>query len=101
MSEHEDRVNNNFNEYLYATNEIMKKLISILFFMTAYQLNAQKNIDSLINAEKSFAAYSVEHGTKDAFLKFLDSNGVVFEQGKAINGIEAWSKKEKRAGVLN
>lgn len=79
----------------------MKKLIAVLFLIAFRQLNAQKNIEGLINAEKSFAAYSVEHGTKDAFLKFLDSNGIVFEQGKAVNGIEAWNKRERRPGILN
>ena len=62
---------------------------------------AQKSIDGLINAEKSFAAYSVAHGTKEAFLKFADSAGIVFDQGKAVNAIEVWTKREKRPGVLN
>jgi ketosteroid isomerase-like protein len=80
----------------------MKKLIAVLFLMTTYQLNAQKSIDGLINIEKSFAAYSVEHGTKDAFLKFADSNGLVFDQGKAANAIEVWKKRENHSSsVLN
>jgi ketosteroid isomerase-like protein len=79
----------------------MKKLIVLLFLIAAYQMNAQKNIDGLINAERTFAAYSVAHGTKDAFLKFLDSNGIVFDNGKAINGIEIWNKREKRSSILN
>lgn len=79
----------------------MKKLIATLFLMACYQLNAQKNIDGLINAERSFAAYSVAHGTKDAFLKFTDSNGIVFNQGKAVNAIEVWKKRENSSSVLN
>ena len=74
----------------------MKGLAALLFLMCFHQLKAQKSIDGLINAEKSFAAYSVAHGTKDAFLKFADSNGVVFEQGKSANAIEAWNKREKQ-----
>ena len=62
---------------------------------------AQKSIDGLIKAERDFAAYSVAHSTKEAFLKFLDSAGVVFENGKAVNGIEAWNKREQRPGILN
>ena len=81
--------------------ESMKKSIAVLLLILVYQLHAQKNIDGLINAEKSFAAYSVEHGTKDAFLKFIDSSGFVFDGGKAVNGIEAWSKKERKPGILN
>lgn len=79
----------------------MKRLIAIALLMVSFQLKAQRNIDGLINAEKSFAAYSVAHGTKDAFLKFLDSTGVVFNQGKAVNGIETWSKREKGQQVLS
>jgi len=56
---------------------------------------------SLIRAEKDFAAYSVSHNTKAAFLKYLDSTGVVFENGNPVNGIEAWNKKEVRQGILN
>jgi hypothetical protein len=79
----------------------MKKMIGYLLLLLVGTLHAQKNIDSLINAERSFAAYSVAHGMKEAFLKYLDSSSVVFEQGKAVNGIEAWSKKGKTAGILN
>lgn len=79
----------------------MKKLIVTLFLMACYQLNAQKNIDGLINAEKGFAAYSVAHGTKDAFLKFADSNGIVFDKGKATNAIQFWNSRDKRPGILN
>ena len=79
----------------------MKTLIALFFIVAAQQLNAQKSVDGLINAERNFAAYSVAHGTRDAFLKFLDSNGVVFEQGKAVNGIAAWEKRPANGMVLN
>jgi ketosteroid isomerase-like protein len=79
----------------------MKRLVAFSVLIVSLHLNAQKRIDGLITAEKNFAAYSVAHGTKDAFLKFLDSNGVVFDQGKAVNGIEIWNKREKRPQVLN
>ncbi|MER3472181.1 MAG: hypothetical protein C4330_12905 [Chitinophagaceae bacterium] len=79
----------------------MKFFVTILSLFTVLQSFAQKSIDGLINAEKSFAAYSVAHGKKDAFLAFLDSTGIVFEGGKPVNGIEVWSKREKRDGVLN
>jgi ketosteroid isomerase-like protein len=72
----------------------------ILLYLTLINY-AQKGIDGLIRAEKDFAAYSVKHGTKDAFLQFLDSAGVVFDNNKAVNGIESWNKKENRQGFLN
>ena len=65
----------------------MKTLIVLLFLLMAFQSKAQNNFDGLVNAEKSFAAYSVANGVKAAFLKFLDSNGIVFERGNSVNGI--------------
>lgn len=38
---------------------------------------------------------------KEAFLKFLDSTGIVFDKGQPVNGIEWWSKREGRGGILN
>src|ERR1700751_1889560 len=78
-----------------------KFLLLLLILPVAIVLNAQRNIEGLVTAEKRFAAYSVINGTKDAFLKFLDSSGIVFNQGKAISGIELWSKREKGTGILN
>ncbi len=80
----------------------MKKLISsavCLFFVFA--LFAQKGIEELIQAEKNFAAYSVAHSTKEAFQKFIDSNSIMFDNGKPVKAIEFWEKREKNAGVLN
>jgi hypothetical protein len=64
---------------------------------------AQRSIDGLINAEKSFAAYSVANGTKDAFLKFADSSGVIFVQEIEMpaNAMEVWKKRENRPGKLD
>jgi ketosteroid isomerase-like protein len=75
--------------------------ILLFLFCSIISSKAQKTLEGLILAEKNFAAYSVANNTKDAFLKFLDSNGVVFENGKPVNGIETWLKKEKRSGILN
>ncbi|MBK5273118.1 MAG: nuclear transport factor 2 family protein [Bacteroidia bacterium] len=80
----------------------MRRVIVWLFsFLFAINSFAQKDIDGLIQAEKNFAAFSVTNSTKEAFLKFLDSSGIVFVNGKVVNGIETWSKREKRPGILN
>jgi len=78
-----------------------KKFFLLCWMLTAVILHAQKTIEGLISAEKSFAAYSVANGTKDAFLKFTDSSGIVFDNGKPVNAIETWMKREKRPIVLN
>lgn len=76
--------------------------IAIICLCLCFALKSfsQKNIEGLIQAEKNFAAYSVAHGVKDAFLKFLDSNGIVFDQGKAVPGIKLWNTRENRPGIL-
>ena len=78
----------------------MKSLMALFFIVANLQLMAQKSIDGLINAEKRFTAYSVSHGTKEAFLKFLDSNAIVFEKGKAVNGIATWKNRQDQLTVL-
>ena len=80
----------------------MKYALFIPALVFSFCVAAQKAaIDDLFNTENSFAAWSVEHGTKAAFLNFLDSNAVVFEKGKAVNGIDVWIKKAAGAGILN
>jgi ketosteroid isomerase-like protein len=71
------------------------------FICISMAADAQRPVDGLVQAEKNFAAYSVSHSTKEAFLEFLDSSGVVFEKGLAVNGFEAWNKREKRSSVLD
>src|SRR5215203_4446134 len=79
----------------------MNKIILLLALFTVLKTQAQKNIDGLIQAEKNFAAYSVAHNTKEAFLQFIDTAGVVFEKREAVNGMQLWNKRQKQAGVLN
>lgn len=73
----------------------------LFFLFAARPAAAQTATDEVLNAEKSFAARSVSHGAKAAFLSFLDSTGVVFENGKILNGRETWSQKDSIRGVLN
>ncbi len=80
----------------------MKRSIVSLLLVTACTVSyAQRSIEGLVQTERNFAAYSVQHGTREAFLKFLDSAGIVFENGKPVNGIEAWNKRENRPEILN
>ena len=80
----------------------MKKIITTtICFLFGLTVLAQKGIENLIQAEKNFAAYSVTNSTKEAFLKFMDSSSMMFEEGKPVKGIEFWSKREKNSGVLN
>jgi ketosteroid isomerase-like protein len=76
-------------------------IIALVLAFFSPILYAQKGIDLLILAERNFAAYSIAHSTKEAFLQFLDSNGLIFDNGKPVNGIQAWNNRQKNPGVLN
>ncbi len=78
-----------------------KTLNTVILFFLGQSVIAQKGIDNLIQAEKNFAAYSVAHSTKEAFQQFIDSNSIMFDNGKPVKAIEFWEKREKNAGVLN
>jgi ketosteroid isomerase-like protein len=78
-----------------------KSFIFLLVLFIIQNAYSQKSLDGLIQAERSFAAYAVSNNTKNAFLTFLDSTGIVFEKGQPVNGIDAWNKKEARPGILN
>ncbi len=80
----------------------MIRIITVFVLTYWVQMtNAQKGVDQLVMAEKNFAAYSVNHSTKEAFLQFLDSNGIVFDNGKPVNGIQIWTSRGKNEAVLN
>ena len=61
--------------------------LSLLFF---FQGSSQK-VSEVINAEKAFARYAIEHNTKEAFLAFSDDSGLVFNKGKAANAKSVWT----------
>jgi ketosteroid isomerase-like protein len=77
-----------------------KTLNTVILFFLGQSVIAQKGIDNLIRAEKDFAAYSVAHSTKEAFLNYMDSSSMMFDEGKPVPGIEFWNKREKNSGVL-
>ena len=79
----------------------MKNLFPAILLVVSLTSSAQKGIDEMIAAEKSFAAYAVANNTVDAFLKFMDTSAVMFENGEAVKGYERWLKKQRRPGILN
>ncbi|HUC80011.1 MAG TPA: hypothetical protein VMR70_03810 [Flavisolibacter sp.] len=61
----------------------------MLFFTT--QIVCAQNANTLIQAEKSFAHMAVDKSLRSAFLHNLDSSGLVFKEGKIINGLQQFS----------
>jgi hypothetical protein len=78
-----------------------KTLNTVILFFLGQSVIAQKGIDNLIRAEKDFAAYSVAHSTQEAFLQFIDSNSIMFDEGRLVKATAFWEKREKKPGVLN
>jgi hypothetical protein len=79
------------------TQLIFLIVIGLLSGLPAF---SQKTIKGLINAEKAFAAYTLAHTIKEGFLNYMDSNGVVFRQGNAVNALAAFRQQKAGPGVL-
>jgi ketosteroid isomerase-like protein len=74
----------------------MIKNLSLLI-LCCFMLQARaQDVKEVISSEQAFAAYSRDYNTKDAFLKFMDSTGLVFNNGEPKNAIADWSAR--RAG---
>ena len=53
--------------------------------------NFPASLAPVVEAEHAFATYSIEHGMKEAFLRFAAPDGVVFRRGP-VNAIEVWTQ---------
>jgi ketosteroid isomerase-like protein len=79
----------------------MQKYFSfVAFILAASGVFAQRSIDSMVQAEKNFANTALVASTKEAFVKFIDTAGIVFEKGNPVNGFELYTKSERRPGIL-
>jgi hypothetical protein len=79
----------------------MQKYFSLIaFILTASGVFAQRSIDSMVQAEKNFANTSLVASTKEAFVKFIDTAGIVFEKGTPVNGFELYTKSERDPAYL-
>jgi len=79
----------------------MNKYFSLIAFSFSVATGfAQRSIDSMVQAERNFANTSLVASTKEAFVKFIDTAGIVFDKGKPVNGFELYMKSERRPGIL-
>jgi len=79
---------------------MQKYLLLLLILVFSAHAFAQRSIDSMIQTERDFANTALVASTREAFIKFIDSSGIVFERGKPVNGLEAYTKSERRPGIL-
>ena len=74
--------------------------IAIITMLAANTISAQTPpLESLINAERGFAALSVASGTRVAFLANLADKGIVFAP-EPTNGKQVWEKRPVTKSVL-
>ena len=80
----------------------MKIIFCILImFMSSLAIFSQVNADleKLVETEKAFAKTALDESVKQAFLKFLADDGVLF-QPAAVNGKKAWQKRPESPALL-
>ena len=58
-----------------------------------------RRLAPVVEAERAFAQYSIDHGMKEAFLRFAAPDGVIVGR-EPVNAIESWSKRDPPTGLL-
>ncbi|WP_162915619.1 DUF4440 domain-containing protein [Paraflavitalea soli] len=70
----------------------MRKLLLVMMAFIVTQSSYSQADQDVVAAERAFARYAITHSMRQAFLQYLDSQGVVFARRGAIrNGIEQWT----------
>lgn len=80
--------------------KILLTLISLMFVHTNNAQMKNYNLNALIATEYSFVSAAAEIGTRDAFLKFVADDGIIFRPN-AVNGKTFLSNAPKRPGLLS
>jgi hypothetical protein len=75
--------------------------IVTVFLLSTLTAFPQKGIKGLVDAEKAFASFTTANTVKEGFLKYMDSNGVIFRQGKAVNAWEAYQQQNTGTAILS
>lgn len=82
----------------------MKSLVftflCLLVSTQTFSQQKKQNLNSLIATEYSFVYAAEEIGTRDAFLKFIADDGIIFRPNP-INGKEFLTNAPKRPGLLS
>jgi ketosteroid isomerase-like protein len=79
-------------------------ILSILILLGFYSVIAQnlsnKNLQSLIETELSFARMAKEKNTRDAFLKYLSDETVMFMNSKITKGKQLWESRKPDSSLI-
>ena len=72
----------------------MRIYLTLVCFLLNLALAAQQRTIDIGEAERAFARYAIQHGTKEAFLKFMDTGAIVFEDGVIKKAKPTWEVKD-------
>lgn len=78
---------------------LLLAISSIIFSCILAQDAPSKPLQSLINAELSFAEIAKTQNTRDAFLKYLSAETVMFMDGLSV-GKKAWQERKPDSSLL-
>jgi ketosteroid isomerase-like protein len=76
----------------------VKDIFKTLFLTTGLSISLAlhgQDLESLVNAEKSFAKTSIEKSVRTAFLEFFDRNSIAFTNGQPVFGRKDWEKRKE------
>jgi hypothetical protein len=91
---------NLFLYYFRTEMLIMKTLLTgALLFAVSIGYSQEKWIP-LVNTERAFARYAVEHNTREAFLQYMDTSAVVFNKGEILKAKPTWEAKPANKAKL-
>jgi ketosteroid isomerase-like protein len=78
------------------------KAICLLFLLllVSFCVDAQSDIQKLVDTENAFARTAAEKNTKEAFLQFLADDGIVFTPQRS-NGKQVWTDRKETAALLS
>lgn len=62
---------------------------------------AQKGLSGLVNAERAFARFTESHTIRDGFLQFMDSTGLILQQGISMNAHQVYQRQKAGRAVLS
>jgi ketosteroid isomerase-like protein len=79
----------------------MKAILTFSLAILSLVVMAQGNVQPMVAAERNFAAASLEKGTRDAFLEFMDTSAIMFQKGEFGKSYANWQAREKGQGVLD
>jgi hypothetical protein len=79
----------------------MKHHLTTIALLCSITTLAQNSGQSIINAERAFAAMSLKEGINKSFTANFDTSCVVFVKGKAVNGYQLYGNSTDRGGILN